>query len=195
MSRRDVTRWAAVFLTLGAATFVRGDGVPDPARFQRVRELLAEFSLVTDGASAGRRDVISTRIEAHPDPGTAVLSYRRASYTDAGADSLATEQIIQYTVRLGMLDPGSVRARVWEGFNADKTFWLVHATTRGEDDFMPYTNLFQRRLEDGAVDLTSSRGRVREVVIGYFTTEESAHRLAGLFRDMLEDLAPAVSDV
>ncbi len=193
MALRAATRWAAVLLSLGAAAPVPGDGAPDRARFQQVRELLDEFSLVTDGAPAGPRDVMSTRIEPHPEPGIAVLSYRRASYADAG--SLATEQIIQYTVRLGSLDPGSVRAQVWQGFNAGETFWLVHATTRGGDEFVPYTNLFQRRLEDGTIDSTSSRGRVREVVIGYFATEESARRLAELFQGMLEDLAPATSDV
>ena len=43
-------------------------------------------------------------------------------------------------------------------------------------------------VDDGSVDVTSSRGRVRELVLGYFSDETTAARLADEFRNMLERL-------
>ena len=131
----------------------------------------------------------------HPDPGVAVLSYRRASYTGAGSSSLETQQLIHYTLDLHRVDPSTVAVQSWPGSNSGASYWLVRAALRSDEEFVPYTNIFERRLEDGSVDVTSSRGRVREIVLGYFTEEVLASRLAENFRDMVERLGGAGSDV
>jgi hypothetical protein len=175
-------------LTAGVAI---ADGVraPNPNQFDWIREYLQEFSVVTDGGASGPRDIISTRLDPHPDAGCAVLGYQRASYSGPDANSLQTQQLIQYTVRLSDITPESVRVQAWDGFNADQAFWLVRAVIAEEADYVSYTNVLERRIEDGSVEVTSSRGRVREIVLGYFTDETIAARLAENFRDMLTNLA------
>ena len=117
-----------------------------------------------------------------------MLMYRRASYGGAGDDSLESQQTIHYTIVLGDIAAESIRIETWTGFNSNQTFRLVRAEINDAAEFVPYTNVFERKLEDGSVDVTSSRGRVREVVLGYFADETTAARLADEFRGMLESL-------
>lgn len=183
-------REPAVLLTfLAAAALSSGSGPPDAAQFQYIREYLTEFSIVTDGAAAGPRDVVLTRLEPHPDPARAVLMYRRTSYTGPGEDALESQQTIRYTIIWRDIAPDSIRIQTWDGFNSNQTYRLVNAVIEDNAKFVPYTNVFERKLEDGTVDVTTSRGRVRELVLGYFADETTAARIADEFRSMLERLA------
>ncbi len=180
-----------MLLTVSLAAWVAAaadDRAPDPNQFSWLREYLQEFSVVTDGGSTGPRDVISTQLDPHPDPGYVVLGYQLASYAGPSPESLRTQQLIQYTVRLSDITPESVGVVAWKGSHAGQAFWLVQAVVAEDADYVPYTNVFERRLEDGSVDVTSSRGRVRELVLGYFANETTAARFAENFHDMLGDL-------
>ena len=96
----------ALWLVANAAPAGSEDS-PGAARLHWIREYLAEFSVVTDGGASGPRDVVSTRLDAHPDDGLAVLSYQRTSYAGVDDVSLHTQQTIRYTVRMSDLDPES----------------------------------------------------------------------------------------
>jgi hypothetical protein len=186
---RAVREPAILLILLTAAALSSGAGEPDTGQFQYIREYLSEFSIVTDGTATGPRDVVLTRLEPHPDPGRAVLMYRRASYAGSGEKSLESQQTIHYTLALGDISANSIRIQTWEGSHSKHTFQLVSAVVEESAELVPYTNVFERKLDDGTVDVTSSRGRVRELVLGYFADETAAARLADEFRGMLEELA------
>jgi hypothetical protein len=154
-----------------------------------MREYLAEFSTVSDGGTTGPRDVLSTRLEPHPEVGRAILIYQRSTYAGASSNTLETQQVIQYTIRFDDIDAKSVATQTWKGFNSGREFRLVRAVILEGAEFIAYTNVFERRLADGTVDVTSSRGNVREVVLGYFDSESNASRFADTFRGILEDLS------
>lgn len=185
MTRRG-PRWPVVVAATFAWVLCAAGDPPDPERFAWIRDFLAEFSIVSDGAGDGPRDIMSTRLETHPDAGFAILSYRRTSYAGFGVDTIASQQTILYTVRLAGVDAASIRVQPLDAFNSDATFWMVQARLRDQTEFVPYTNLFERRLDDGTVDVSSSRGRVREIVLGYFATEDAAVTLAERFRNLIE---------
>jgi len=166
-----------------------------PNHLQWIIEYLEEFSVVTDGGTDGPRDIMTTRLAPHPDEGFVTLIYRRASYTGASPKTLETTQLIHYTVRLAEVSPGSVEVKPVDAFNAGERYWIVTSVISGDAEYVPYTNIFERRMEDGSVDVTSSRGRVREVVIGYFGTKLAAERLADSFRELLTSLHSVDSDV
>jgi hypothetical protein len=188
---RPVRAWqfALVALILLPLPGFPEEGVPNANQFDWIREYLAEFSLVTDGGSAGPRDLLWTRLERHPDAGRAVLTYQRATYSGAAQTPPDARQLIHYTVRLSDLDARAVTVERWEGFHSRHEFWLVRAVIREGAELIPYTNVFERRIDADRVDVTSSRGQVREIVLGYFETETDAARLADNFQDMLEQLA------
>jgi hypothetical protein len=154
--------------------------------FNWVRDFLSEFSLVTDSAASGPREIVSTRLESHPEPGRAILMYQRATYSGSDANTLQSQQVIQYTLRLTDIVRDSVRVETWSGTHSGTALWLVRAAIDDDAGFVPYTNVVEQRLADGSVDVTSSRGRVREIVLGYFSDESTAARLADGFTRLLE---------
>lgn len=173
-------------LTLLALTSPFAAAQESSAQFEWLREYLAEFSIVSDAAPDGAREVLSTRLEPHPEPGLAVIRYQRESYRSAGADRPEIRQIIHYTVRLDDLDTETISVQPWQGPHSGRERWLVRVVIDADADYVPYTNVFERSVGPEAVDVTSSRGRVREVVLGYFETQTQAARLADSFRDLLE---------
>ena len=68
-------------------------------------------------------------------------------------------------------------------------------TVRDKSGFIEYDNLFESRAENGDPELTQSRGRVREIALGYFGREETANRLAKQFREYLNSLPAAPAPV
>lgn len=157
-----------------------------------MREFLAEFSIVTiSGAAAGSREVLSTRLEPLSDLKEASLVYQRATYSGATEDSLRSRQIIHYTLSSAALDPESVAIQPGQDNGGEGKLWPVVVMTRSGAELIPYSNLLEMRKADGTTDVTTSRSRVRQVVIGYFSEETQAKRVAEAFRGWLEHPAAA----
>ena len=173
---------------LGAGVAWAAGEAPHPAQFDYIREYLREYSVVSEGLASGPRETFSTWLQAHPERDRAVLGYQRSTYSGPESGSLQTQQIIQYTIRFSDIAAHSIETQSHDGFIAGEPYWLVRAVITEGADFVPYTNVFERRAADGSVEVTSSRGRVREIVLGYFAEEVMAERLADHFRDMVENL-------
>lgn len=180
---------AAVALALVAAATlpVAAQDAP-PAGWEWLQDFLHEFSVVADiDADSGARDVVSTRLETHPDDGRAILSYQRSTYATGSPRSLERRQVIQYTLSLDDVDRKAIESQAWIGPRSGEEYWMVMAPIREDSDFVPYTNLVEIRLDDGSVDVTSSRGRVRTVALGYFTSQAAASEFAKGFRAFLSE--------
>lgn len=147
-------------------------------QFRWIQDFLREFSTTQDiDDGTGGREVLSTRLETHPDSGRAILSYERSTYASASPGSLRRRQVIQYTVTFDDLDAATLRRQAWTGQRSGDESWIVIVDIRPDADFVPYTNLVETRMSDGSVDVTSSRGRVRTIALGYFTSQDQADQL------------------
>jgi hypothetical protein len=91
------------------------------------------------------------------------------------------------------LETGSIVVEAVHASGSPQTSWIVRASIRSGADFVPYTNIFEEKLDGDRVDVTSSKGRVREIIVGYFGTERAATQLADGFRDLLESLDPGTA--
>ena len=67
----------------------------------------------------------------------------------------------------------------------ERSYYLVSVRIEPIKQFIDYTNIVEKRLEDGHIDVTSSRGKARSLVLGYFRTEQEAQLFADAFRDVL----------
>lgn len=149
------------------------------AGIEGVRRFLEEFSLVADRSAAGEgKEVFSTRLMDHPDADTYILVYERTQYDEADSTTYRSRQMINYTFALGDLDPDSVAVREWAGPLSDRTYWFVSVGIRASTEFVPYSNLVEEALEDGTVDVTTSRGKARSLALGYFSERGLAAQFA-----------------
>lgn len=146
---------------------------------------LEEFSGILDVAEDRGREFISTRL-SDPDAGGAfVLVYERKRYDSVETRVPSSLQIIHYPFALSDLNPSSMEVREWAGPLSGRPYYMVMATVEAEKRFIDYTNVVERRLEDGSVDVTSSRGKARFLALGYFREKETAQKFSDDFRDVL----------
>jgi hypothetical protein len=161
-----------------------------------LRDYLAEFSTVVfPEAGGGTREVVTTRTQGLISANAFVLAYERIAYTKGNPARIDGRQLIMYNVRPASLDPGSVsiQRQGTPALGDEPAFWTVTVAVREDPGFIPYDNLFESHQEDGAPDLTRSRGRVREIALGYFLREDLATGLATRFREFLASLPPNAS--
>ncbi len=146
---------------------------------------LVEFSGVLDVDDDRGREFISTQL-TDPDPaGAFALVYERNRYDSVETRTPATRQIIRYPFAFSNLSPSSMEVREWAGPLSGRRYYMVLATVETEKQFIDYTNIVETRLEDGSVDVTSSRGKARTLALGYFREKETAQKFADAFQDVL----------
>ena len=77
------------------------------------------------------------------------------------------------------------QADAQQGQFADEEFFLVSIQVNPELEFISYSNLMEKRLKDGQVDITGSQGRIRRFVLGYFLDRDTAEQFRELLREVL----------
>jgi len=168
---------------------------PNPA-LDWLRDYLSEFSGVefpfSPGGATG--ELVTTRTPGLRPDGAFVLTYERVKYAQQDPSQIEIRQLILYDVKPAQLDPLSIA--ILPVFNRQsgeyRDYWMVTVKVRENAEFVEYDNLFESRGENREPELTRSRGRVREVVLGYFWQEEQAKTLAERFRAYLDSFpAPA----
>ena len=180
--RSYIIAFAQVAILLAAAA-VGAPGTETSIR--RLQAYLEEFSGVLDVDDDRGREFISTRL-SDPDPqGGLVLVYERNRYDSVETRTPSSRQIIHYPFALSDLSPSSMEVREWPGPLSGRPYYMVLATVQAEKRFIDYTNIFETRLDDGSVDVTSSRGKARSLALGYFREKEIAQEFADAFRDLL----------
>lgn len=130
---------------------------------------------------------LSTVLRDVPGADRYILVYQRILYN--GARKPESRQIINYTFQWADLDAGTIDLVPWQGMYAEEEFFVVTIRAHESVEFIPYSNLVEQRLKDGTVDLTGSRGRVRQIALGYFTDEETAAMCVESARKLIESAA------
>ena len=183
MTRRScILAFAQVAILLAGAA----GGEPGPeTSIAGLQAYLEEFSGVLDVDDDRGREYISTRLSDSDPGGAFVLVYERKRYDSVETRTPSTRQIIHYPFALSDLSPSSLEVREWAGPLSGRPYYMVLATVEAEKQFIDYTNFFETRLEDGSVDVTSSRGKARSLALGYFRGKETAQEFADAFRDVL----------
>lgn len=113
-----------------------------------------------------------------------ILVYQRVLYN--GARKPESRQIINYTFEWVELDADTIELVPWQGMYAEEEFFVVTVRAKESIEFIPYSNLVEQRQKDGTVDVTGSRGRVRQIALGYFTDEETAAMCVENARALIE---------
>lgn len=176
----------ALTIFLAGQPFAAGQDDAADVRLQWLQDFLQEFSVVADiDPDSGAREIVSTRLQSHPEAGRVILSYQRSTYATGSPRSLERRQVIQYTVTIADVNRSGVETASWTAPRSGETFWMVSVPIQENAKFVPYTNLVEMRLDDGSVDVTSSRGRVRSIALGYFSSESVAKRFAEAFETYL----------
>ena len=173
--------YVAAFLPV--AILLAGSSQAEPEKtMSGLRAYLVEFSGILDLDEDRGREFISTRITA-PDPeGAYVLVYERKQYDSVETRVPSSLQIIHYPFALSDLEPSSVEVREWAGPLSGRRYYLVLVRVVTKKQFIDYTNVVERRLESGSVDVTSSRGKARTLVLGYFLESKTAQEFCDAFR-------------
>lgn len=180
--RSYIIVFAQITILLGAAA--GAESGPETS-LPGLQAYLEEFSGVLDVDDDRGREFISTRLST-PDPGGAlVLVYERKRYDSVEARAPSSHQIIHYPFALSDLSPSSMEIREWPGPLSGRSYYMVLATVEAEKRFIEYTNVFETRLDNGSVDVTTSRGKARSLALGYFREKEKAQEFADAFRDVL----------
>ncbi len=170
------------------------EGASAPSAFPALywlRDTLAEFSTVAfPWPGGGTKEVVTTRTQGLSSADTLVLTYERVTYAKGDATEIDGRQLIVYNIEPASLDAGSVTTRRQGPIGAgdDPVFWIVTVAVLESPGFVPYDNFFESRKGDGTPELTRSRGRVREIALGYFPREDVASRVAVQFREYLRAL-------
>lgn len=146
---------------------------------------LAEFSGVLDVNDERGREFVSTRLAKSDSEGSYVLVYERKQYDSVEARLPSSHQIIHYPFEFEDLNAASTEVRKWAGALSGDSFYLVVVRITSAKKFVDYSNIVEKRLEDGKVDVTSSQGKARSLVMGYFLGEQEAKTFADAFRDVM----------
>jgi hypothetical protein len=153
-----------------------------------LRDLLAESSGLTVPAEEGRpREVLSTRTHGTLSDGAFILEYERAAYGPEHPERLDHRQLILYRVYPEVLDPATIAIQRFADESGSAS-WIVLVGIFEGAEFISYDNLVESRKENGTPELTRSRGRVRQVALGYFSDRAQAGKLMEQFGDFLRAL-------
>ena len=142
-----------------------------------VSEYLEEFSRVIDAGPGNGMETLATHLTIGDERESPSLVYERNLY-DSDRDRTPTfRQLIHYPCDFADFDPETLEVVSWEGPRSGKVFWVVTVRTTAEKGYLDYTNVVEERRPNGTVDVTSSRGKARNLALGYFESEEYARRL------------------
>ncbi len=186
-------RDAIVVLAMSAALAVSAAGVEAIAKVKLsgLQAYLEEFSGVLDVSDERGREFVSTRLAKSDTEGSYILVYERKQYDRVEARTPTSRQIIHYPFELEDLNVASMEVRKWAGALSGETFYMVVVRITAAKKFVDYSNIVEKRLEDGRVDVTSSQGKALSLVMGYFRSEQEAKTFADAFRDVLGYSTPA----
>ncbi len=154
-----------------------------------LRDFLADSSVLTVTASDDHpREVVTTRTSGVVSNGAFILEYERSTYAQEGPSTLNQHQLIMYSVRPDDLDAATLSISRFADSDGEGAAWIVSIGIVDGADFVSYDNLVESRKDGGALDLTRSRGRVRQVALGYFSDRARASELGERFRAYLRTL-------
>lgn len=176
-----------VVLTTLSALVVPAAGVEPLAKVKLsgLRAYLEEFSGVLDVGDERGREYVSTRLAEADSEGSYLLVYERKQYDSVESRVPSSRQIIHYPFEFGDLNVASLEVREWTGALSGDSYYLVVVRIQSVKKFIDYSNIVETRLEDGKVDVTSSQGKARSLVMGYFRNEQEAKTFADAFRDVM----------
>jgi len=180
-SRSNARAGAFLLLLIGTSPAQSSE----TSTLQAITEFLAEYSQITDAGEGHGSETLSTHLVTGDD--APALVYERTVYDSDRDREPTSRQIIHYPCEFTTLDSESVEVISWKGFRSRETFWVVTLRTILETDYLDYTNVVETRTPDGAIDVTTSRGRVNNLALGYFRTEATARRLAQLVQQLFEE--------
>ena len=158
------------------------------ATWKDLAAILQDSSGVADLAGhPAEGQFLSTLMRPVPGDDRMILVYQRVFYD--GARKPRSRQVINYTFQWTDLNASTINLIPWQGQYADEEFFLVSIEVNPKPEFILYSNLMEERLQEGGVDITGSRGRIRKLVLGYFIGRETAERFTQSLRDFLHDPA------
>lgn len=180
----------AALLFTATATAAQETDTPDP-NFGWLVEFLASNSSVTlTAAEKSPREDISTRTQGRIVYGDLIVEYDRLTYETDKPDELKRHQKIFYSADLAAIDPDTIRVQQAGESAPGVPFWMVSFGVRANPGFFPYSNIIQHYGETKTPQVFTSKGKIREIALGYVATEDLANELAEKFRASLK-AAPA----
>lgn len=176
----------AALLLLPTAAITEETNTPDP-NFGWLVAFLEENSSITLAATAETpRESISTRTQGRIVYGDLIIEYDRLTYQADTPDEPKQHQKILYSADLAAIDPGTVRVQRVGESAPGVPFWMVSFGVRENPGFFPYSNIIQHYGETKTPQVFTSKGKIREIALGYVATEELANELAEKFRASLK---------
>ena len=173
----------ALLFTLAAAS--AQDEAEAKATVKRVQAYLEKFSTVMDSEEGRGRVLISTKLITDDSQGEFELMYERTDFKTTETPMPSIHQLIYYPFKLNDLNAASVVVREWAGAISGRKYYFVSSQVDTQKEFIDYTNIFQQLHPDGKVEVSTSHGKARTLVLGYFKKEEEARRFLDLFKDLL----------
>lgn len=155
------------------------------ASVKGVQAYLEKFSTVMDSEEGRGRILISTKLITDDSQGEFELMYERTDFETTETPTPSIHQLIYYPFKLNDLNAGSVVVREWAGAISGRGYYFVSSQVDPQKEFIDYTNVFQQLHPDGRVEVSTSHGKARTLVLGYFKKEEEARRFSDLFKDLL----------
>ena len=185
MRRRSTpARFYPVLITAMTLPFAFLLPSADAASWKDLAAILQDASGVADMAGRPTEgQFLSTLLRPVPGEERMILVYQRILYD--GARKPRSRQVINYTFDWADLNASTIQLVPWQGQFADEEFFLVSIQVNPELEFISYSNLMEKRLKDGQVDITGSQGRIRSFVLGYFLDRDTAEQFTKLLREVL----------
>lgn len=176
---------AALLLT-ATVTTSEETNAPDPNFAWLVDFLAANSSITLTTPEESSREDISTRTQGHIVYGSLIVEYDRLTYQADKPDEPKRHQKILYTANLAAIDPDTIRVQRAGESAPGVPFWMVSFGVRADLGFFPYSNIIQHYGETKTPQVFTSKGKIREIALGYVATEELANELAERFRTSLK---------
>lgn len=159
---------------------------PDP-NFAWLVEFLETNSSIDVVATDDRpREGIKTHTPGNLSGGTLLVEYERITYRLDTPDEIDRHQRILYSVDLTNIDPVSINVQRAGESAPGVPFWMVSFTVRPDPGFFGYTNIIEHYGETNTPQVFTSKGKIRQIILGYVTTEELAKELAEKFSASLK---------
>jgi len=179
----------AALLLATAPAFAEEATAPDPNFAWLTGFLETNSSVDLAGTDETPREAISTRTQARIVHGALIIEYERFTYRLDAPEVLDRHQKIFYTAGLAAIDPGSIAVQQAGESAPGVPFWMVSFDVRPDPGHFPYTNIVQHYGETKTPQVFTSKGKIRQIILGYVPTAELANELAEKFRASLKAAA------
>ncbi len=176
---------AALLLTVTLAV-ADETNAPDP-NFAWLVDFLTTNSSVTIAATDDQpREDINTRTNGKVFQDALIVEYERFTYQLDTPDDLDRHQRILYTVNLTTIDPETITVQRAGESAPGVPFWMVSFDVRTDPGYFPYMNIIEHHGETKTPQVFTSKGKIRQVILGYVANEELAKELAEKFSASLK---------